>query len=397
MKTKGQKTTQKNTAEDGNYSNNKQLAVTERGALLSMIVTEFHFLLLYQYRLCACTRITHEIVYELELTQSFYGQVQGLIRDNNTSTLWMYSKNSLYQILLEQEDRNVWKLYLQQAKAGDGKGKLIEKRIKKRISCSNSSYNKSSSCFFFEFFSNKEIKYGSNTNIYFKPFFGFSFVSFYFWVEFEYAFQHAKTNEQQDLVRALQADHYFNKNDFIVAARYYAKTKRSFEEVSLKFISTNNISSSTPKLQIKLKKALKTYLLEKLKNLPHNDKTQKTILSMWLVEMYLNEMNDLDNISREDDSEVNNVQLTQLITEFKNFLRTHKDQVCGLNRECSETTYQLISAHGQMTILLYFAELIEGMWCIKKNYIVFGNAFLFFFVDFCVCGICDFVTKKQKK
>ena len=43
MKTKGQKTTQKNTAEDGNYSNNKQLAVTERGALLSMIVTEFHF------------------------------------------------------------------------------------------------------------------------------------------------------------------------------------------------------------------------------------------------------------------------------------------------------------------------------------------------------------------
>ena len=83
--------------------------------------------------------ITHEIVYELELTQSFYGQVQGLIRDNNTSTLWMYSKNSLYQILLEQEDRNVWKLYLQQAKAGDGKGKLIEKRIKKRILCSNSS------------------------------------------------------------------------------------------------------------------------------------------------------------------------------------------------------------------------------------------------------------------
>ena len=106
-------------------------------------------------------------------------------------------------------------------------------------------------------------------------------------------------------------------------------------------------------------------------------------------------MNDLDNISREDDSEVNNVQLTQLITEFKNFLRTHKDQVCGLNRECSETTYQLISAHGQMTILLYFAELIEGMWCIKKNYIVFGNAF--FFVDFCVCGICDFGYQKTEK
>ena len=167
-----------------------------------MTVTEFHFLLLYQYRLCACTRITHEIVYEQELLPSFHGHVKGIVRDPR-GHIWLFSKNKIYQIQLEREDRNVWKLYLQQAKAGDGR-------------------------------------------------------------EFEFAFQHAKTAEQQNLVRALQADHYFNRQDYVVAARYYAKTKRSFEEVSLKFISNTNLST-TPKIQLRLKKALKIYLIEKTK------------------------------------------------------------------------------------------------------------------------------------
>ena len=250
------------------------------------------------------TRITHEIVYEQELLPNIHGRAQGLVRDPR-GHIWLFSKNALFQIQLEREDRNVWKLYLQQAKAGDGR-------------------------------------------------------------EFEFAFQHAKTAEQQDLVRALQADHYFNRQDYVVAARYYAKTKRSFEEVALKFISNTN-TSTTLKNQFKLKKALKTYLLEKLKFLPKNDKTQKTILSMWLVEMYLNEMNDLDN--QNDGSELVNVQLTQLIDEFKRFLRDYKTQVCGLNRECAETTYQLISAHGQMSILLYFAELIEDYERMMTHYI----------------------------
>jgi vacuolar protein sorting-associated protein 18 len=289
---------------------NDNTSMSERGALLSMTVTEFHFLLLYQYCLCACTRITHEIVYEQELIPTIHGNAKGIVRDPR-GNIWLFSKNSLFQIQLEREDRNVWKLYLQQAKAGDGR-------------------------------------------------------------EFEFAFQHAKTAEQQNLVRALQADHYFNRSDYIVAARYYAKTKRSFEEVSLKFISnTNNASNlSNPLKLINLKKALKIYLIEKLKFLPSNDKTQKTILSMWLVEMYLNEMNDIDN---DQNNVINNdeyqLQKTTLTNEFKRFLRDHKSQVCGLNRECAETTYQLISAHGQMSILLYFAELIEDYERMMTHYI----------------------------
>ena len=77
-----------------------------------MTVTEFHFLLLYQHRLCACTRITHEIVYEQELLPDIHGVAKGLVRDPR-GQLWLFSRTSLFQIQLEREDRNVWKLYLQ--------------------------------------------------------------------------------------------------------------------------------------------------------------------------------------------------------------------------------------------------------------------------------------------
>ena len=91
--------------------------------------------------------------------------------------LWLYSRTALFQVQIDREEADVWRLYLQQAKAGDGR-------------------------------------------------------------EFEFAFQHAKSQEQQDLVRAMQADHYFSRKEYVLAARYYAKSKRSFEEVSLKFVSS---------------------------------------------------------------------------------------------------------------------------------------------------------------
>ena len=43
--------------------------------------------------------------------------------------------------------------------------------------------------------------------------------------------------------------------------------------------------------------------------------------------------------------------------------------VVVLNRECAETTYQLISAHGQMDILLHFANLIEDYERMMTHYI----------------------------
>ena len=78
----------------------------------------------------------------------YIGPVKSLVRDPVGNRLWLYTATSLYQILFEREDRDVWQLYLEQAKNGDGR-------------------------------------------------------------EFEFAYQHAKTLKEKEVVRSAQADFYF--------------------------------------------------------------------------------------------------------------------------------------------------------------------------------------------
>lgn len=52
-----------------------------------------------------------------------------------------------------------------------------------------------------------------------------------------------------------RADHYYAKNNYQLAAMYYANTQKPFEEITLKFIQKNE------------QDALKTYLLSRLENM----------------------------------------------------------------------------------------------------------------------------------
>ena len=69
--------------------------------------------------------------------------------------------------------------------------------------------------------------------------------------------------------------------------------------------------------------------------------------------MCLSQMNEEEH-AEEGDSESD---LAVLQTEFKTFLSRNKAHL-GMS-ECAETTFQLISSHGRMDMLLFFAELIE--------------------------------------
>jgi vacuolar protein sorting-associated protein 18 len=250
-------------------------------APLSMMVTKFHFLFLYEDRLVAVSRLSSatKVTFEIQLDRHYHGVVKSLVRDPVGSKLWLCTATSVFQIVLDREDRDVWNLYLDQAKQGDGR-------------------------------------------------------------EFEFAFQHANTKEQQEIVRSVQADYYFERKEYVIAARYYAMTSRSFEEVALKFADEDS------------EKALKTFVQAKLESLGRTQSTQRTILSLWLVEMSLSQMNEEENSDMLGDTE-----LALLQTEFKNFLSANKAHL-GMS-ECAETTFQLISSHGRMDMLLYFAELIE--------------------------------------
>jgi len=146
---------------------------------------------------------------------------------------------------------------------------------------------------------------------------------------YDRALYYAKTSKQKDIVWSAQAEHLYEAGRYTDAATYFGKTSLSFEEVSLKFIRMNN------------RDALKTYLLQKLDNLTKTDVTQRTLLCTWLVEIYL------DKLNRAASEKTSNVSL--LKAEFKDFLAKHKE---SLNKQI---TYNLISSHGRVDELLYFA------------------------------------------
>ena len=45
-----------------------------------------------------------------------------------------------------------------------------------------------------------------------------------------------QTDVQRDQVYCAQAERFFEQKNFLLAAKYYGKTTKSFEEISLKFI-----------------------------------------------------------------------------------------------------------------------------------------------------------------
>eukprot|EP01130_Rhizamoeba_saxonica_P012344 TRINITY_DN5188_c1_g1_i2.p1 TRINITY_DN5188_c1_g1~~TRINITY_DN5188_c1_g1_i2.p1 ORF type:complete len:926 (+),score=184.08 TRINITY_DN5188_c1_g1_i2:22-2778(+) len=149
---------------------------------------------------------------------------------------------------------------------------------------------------------------------------------------YEKALQYATKEEQKDKIRIKQAEHYFNQGSYDLSARCYGVSSKSFEEVALSFIQVQELDS------------LRTYLLEKLQNLnPNRDHTQITIICTWLTEMYLNKLNEL---------EANFKDLEVLKQDFLGFLEEYERH---LNHN---TTFNLMSSHGRMDELFYYANLI---------------------------------------
>jgi hypothetical protein len=89
-----------------------------------------------------------------------------------------------------------------------------------------------------------------------------------------------ETLGQREEVRVAQADYLFSVREYDEAAKVYASsTSSSFESVVLQFLNEGQIL------------AVKTYLLTKLSSYGREDKSQRTLLATWLVEIYLGQIN----------------------------------------------------------------------------------------------------------
>ena len=108
------------------------------------------------------------------------------------------------------------------------------------------------------------------------------------------------------------------------------------------------------------KNALKNYLKKKLEKLKPSEKTQITLIVIWLIEIYQNQMGML----RTKDGVISNENQTLIATlerEFQVLLDPYN--LGGKTHECiknnKEVVYNLLGSHGDTRSLLFLAGLLQ--------------------------------------
>ncbi|KAJ3158697.1 hypothetical protein HDU86_002662 [Geranomyces michiganensis] len=263
---------------------------------ISVNITEFHYLLLYENAIKALNILTNEVDYDETIPLEFGEFVLGLFVDRVKCTYWVATNLALYELIITDEDRDVWRIYLERK-------------------------------------------------------------------SFDAALAHAKSPAHKDTIVTAQAEYYYSQGRYMLSATYFAQcVGLSFEEIVLKFIEKDE------------RGALQQYLLQKLARLKSQDAMQVTLISTWLVEIFINRLNvlqdqrndaaaALDLLVRTEDTpqaqEEARAKATRLreeeavaIEEFKQFLQKYKARL-DLN-----TVSNIIGSHGRTSELLYFLELM---------------------------------------
>ncbi|KAJ2732293.1 tethering complex subunit [Coemansia sp. BCRC 34962] len=84
----------------------------------SLALTEFHILLQYSDRVCALNMLNSKLAFE-QLHSGRGGgggggeQLEGLLVDESKRTCWLFSAGNIYELVVTDEDRDVWEIYLQ--------------------------------------------------------------------------------------------------------------------------------------------------------------------------------------------------------------------------------------------------------------------------------------------
>jgi hypothetical protein len=99
-------------------------------------LTEFHFILLYKDHVIGICNLDKKLTYEeviplvsgaslirsqdrltwFNVTQKPNEEVLGLTADPVRKTYWVYTNQSIFELRVDNESRDVWKIYLEQQK-----------------------------------------------------------------------------------------------------------------------------------------------------------------------------------------------------------------------------------------------------------------------------------------
>ncbi|TFK36843.1 DigA protein [Crucibulum laeve] len=80
---------------------------------ISLALTEFHFVLLYKDRVIGVCNLDDKQTYEEMLPLKPNEEVLGLASDLVRRTYWVYTSQSLFELVVSNEDRDIWKIYLE--------------------------------------------------------------------------------------------------------------------------------------------------------------------------------------------------------------------------------------------------------------------------------------------
>lgn len=232
--------------------------------LIGIGMTSYHLYFLCPTSLLIVSKISQQVVHTIEFEKKQGYEMIGLLFDEQTHSFFGWSNKFVYQIVVEHEEKDVWKYYVEQ--------NLYDEAIK-----------------FCE-------KIGSAA---------------------------------LPKVKGMYADYLFNHGKTIEAADAYAQSEKSFEEIALKLMENRS--------------ALQKYIESKLLGLGNDMNAQRTLLSTWLVEIYLDNIN--HNYMKNDDSVLEAEKKLQV------FLEEHQ-----LDLD-EETTCDLLQSHGRIEDWVFFADL----------------------------------------
>ena len=88
---------------------------TQQPAIGSMILTQFHILALIEGRLTAVNRLDESIVYNQQIFEAGKKSL-GLFADHQKNTYWLFTSDEIYEVVVTDETRDVWRILLRQNK-----------------------------------------------------------------------------------------------------------------------------------------------------------------------------------------------------------------------------------------------------------------------------------------
>ncbi|KAI9374913.1 Pep3/Vps18/deep orange family-domain-containing protein [Aspergillus egyptiacus] len=80
--------------------------------ITAMTLSEWHILVLVEGRVLAVNRLNDEIVFDQEVLEPGQGAL-GLVTDAVMKTYWLFTSQEIYEVCAEEEDRDLWKIFLQ--------------------------------------------------------------------------------------------------------------------------------------------------------------------------------------------------------------------------------------------------------------------------------------------